>query len=476
MLFNNLPRLLALGPVGICVALAIVAVATGLLDGAGLLTILSYNLILCGIGYAGRLPIHLRWGGYHSRTRRYPGEPEKRRAQRKLNRLVVWNGVSIVAWFALAALILTHPDAERWLLIALCVVFYGLVFWLGLETLRCTLILELPRGTEIVCRSDLGQAVVARDENTPRGNPFSLIFRWLKNVTPRHQMSAFLGLVLSAFLILPAAGYGGSEVGREIGSRLPVGGHEGGAPIIHDGAITYEDICAEHPDPGWPAPAPFGSQIHDLWLGGVGVKGFGGIQAGCAHAAEPVSGQTDVWVAPGYCGESLRSAAVAGPAGQPAMLFAPAAQFALQLASEGVLLGATPRHSIRGGDFYIIDTSRGSYLLLRSHVSTGTGAPEVGELACEQVPADNVPYTVVPPGLIGLLFEVSEDGWAWPRAMTPAETGASAFTFRPSIAGPPIAHATCESDTSCTAWLGGEARPSTAPTYISVAEVLALAR
>jgi hypothetical protein len=143
----------------------------------------------------------------------------------------------------------------------------------------------------------------------------------------------------------------------------------------------------------------------------------------------------------------------------PALLYSPAAGFALQLARAGVLIGASRRHTIRGGDYYLVDTDYGSWILVRRTVSTGSkNKPEKkGSLGCEDVAPDNVPYQRVPPGLLSIWLEATRREWAWPEHVGEGD-GTADFEFHAEDpSAPPLARASCPTPTYCTAMIEGEA-------------------
>jgi len=465
------------GPCGLLIVLSILLSAAEVIGALSLATLLAWNVIISGCGYAGRLPIHLCGGRYISRQRLH--DPELRPAQRKLNICVTLNALSILAWFGLGAYLLGNPEASLELKAVLCVVFYVPAFWLNLETVRCTVALGLPRGTEIVCRSRLGRWIVLRDANVPRGNPFSLFFAWLKKVTPRHQMSAFAMLALSCFLALPAAGFAANEIGPIVREEIRGESHpDDGSGDSTGGPLLYDDLCTGRPEPGKPAPSPYQEGLRALWLGAPGIDGAGAIQGGCARPARRVSGHPDVWIAPSYCGQELRALGVTASEYLPALQYAPAAQFTLGLAREGVLRGASARHRLRSGDFYVTDSDYGSYVLIRPRLSTGNESLAGGSLLCERVPADLVEYTIVPPGLLDLWAQlIAELGWVWPQQVGTGAYGASEFAFHAGAsASEAAATATCATPTYCSAVIAGESRSTSGSLYTTVLAVEELAR
>ncbi|MGN6253824.1 MAG: hypothetical protein ACTHO8_02430 [Solirubrobacterales bacterium] len=442
---------------------AVVLIGTGLATSAEVGKWLAWYLTVAGVGYAGRLPIHVFGNGYVSLHPSLHKLPELRR---KLNFLTSLNAISVVLWLAGAWFLLTQPATlPLWVEAVMGTGFYVFVMVLGMETVTCARALDLTRGTEFVCQSPIGRKFKILQSKAPDGSLIQDGMNAIKT-TPPYQASWFLALVAAALVALPSGVGTAKTTEKVLGKQVPVVQESPGQEEASQGTggenrelaadPTYEEECPHDPVPGEPAPAPRSEQLQALWLGGGGIEGVGGNEAGCAKPATPVLGHPDVWIARGFCGTTLRSLGVAAPGYMPSLLFQQAARFALAKARAGELRGASSRWPVGEGDLYVIDTDIGSFVLVRPKSSGGSTEPS-GDLPCERFEEVNVEYDVIPPGLISLWLEVGADGWVWPAATgkDDPESGAPAlFEFRDQE-GNVVADARCYSDTRCAAWIDG---------------------
>lgn len=481
------------GPCGICCMGCVGLTATSAVGGATLELLLVWYVLVSGVAYAGRLPIHVIWGHYLCLRPSKAPFPEDRR---RLNLLVGLNFVSVITWLGMGVLFLTHPDIGIAIKCAATIALYGLVVVLGLMTVKYTSKVGLKRGTEIVCGSPVGDVF---KDLLPRAPEDSLIGRFLRlftNTSAKHQISSFALVAAAALIAMPAGAYSAETVGKTLQKNLSPkeAPREPGlspavavarempaaqapdpaqAPSPEPAArsLSYSDVCAGDPSPGSPAPSPQRELLRGLWLGGTGMSGAGAVAAGCAQPAEPVPGHPQVWVARGVCGASLRSLGIVAPEYLPALTYQEAAEFAYEKVKEGKLLGASSRWPVGDGDAYIVDTEDGSYVLIRRHTSLGDARPG-GSLPCEGAAPLSAPYTIVPPGLVGLWLEIAQGGWVWPAPADPAEPRGSDFVFRPG--GPeasPVARAHCISETSCTAWFEGTLLSTSGSLFTSISAI-----
>ncbi|HEU4706606.1 MAG TPA: hypothetical protein VFS64_05440 [Solirubrobacterales bacterium] len=469
------------GPLGLFFAIVVALTATNSLGNRTLGVLLAWYATIGWIGYAGRLPIHVRGCGYVSRRPR--DHPATRGRRQRLNLLVALNLISIVLWGLLCLYLHRHVgDPSLVLRAVLTVALFAFVFAIAIATVRVINDpeIDLQRGTEWICASKLGQGFLEVDKHIPKRPPFGPLFKRFKEVTTRTEISAFFILVSCSLLALPISGFGAPAAGRLVARELNRG-EETTTKQHHTGSgkeLLYDEECEGLPWAGVPAPAPQRQQLHALWLGGfgLGLAGDGAKQAGCAHAARQVPGQPGAYYVPSFCGEELRSIGVTSDEYLPSLLYSPAAGFVLQLAKAGVLLGASRRHSVRGGDYYMVDSSFGSWVLVRRNTSTGSGDSSDGSLSCEHVAADNVRYQRVPPGLFGIWFELAGREWVWPEQVG-LGSGAGEFEFRsedPTAA--PLATADCATPTYCTAVIEGEPRSTSGSLYTTVQAINEMAR
>jgi hypothetical protein len=215
-------------------------------------------------------------------------------------------------------------------------------------------------------------------------------------------------------------------------------------------ASTYEDVCDAAVRPGDPAPDPQRSLLRARWEGDRQTEGLGAKVAGCAEPARVMYLHPDIWWTVGMCGSELRSLAVASTRGS-AILLQGAAKFAEPFAQHGSLLGAEDRAQLRTGDFQVVLTSAGNYVLIRQNSSTGTAALTPASGHCQPYDDGNVRYVALPPALAVLWLQFSAGGWTWPVA-----DGGSArrYRFIGSQAGDQTeAEGGCDDHGAC--WLHG---------------------
>ena len=442
--------------------------------------------VLAGFFCLSRSGVHIGWGKYL--TRRPAGPPRLRRVLLELNLLVPANVLLCVVWIWIASVQLTKPAPQPPAIVA--IVLATAIVVVAMETVRCVKVAGKRRGTEIVCQGPIGEWFRDLFETSSEDSGFvhkaMLFFRFPNRPT---QVSRFLCL-LAALMIFPTPVHGSSAGGQSLHRILfqppePISGGENRSR--REGDATPED------DPGGeeveedddeaecggaydaaPAPAVNREQIVALF------KDAGMREAGCPRAAEPVAGEDGVWIAPAYCGSKLRSLAVTAPNADylPALVYQQAADFALARAREGILLGASARHPIRGGDFYVIDTTLGSFVLIRRRSSTGRlPGSEAGGGSCVAYTSGNVTYTVVPPGLVGLWLDATEEGeWLFPHSTSASGEGEEFEFLTEYPASESLAGASCSSDLRCTLRVDDEVRRSSGrPRYVSVVEITSLA-
>jgi hypothetical protein len=225
-------------------------------------------------------------------------------------------------------------------------------------------------------------------------------------------------------------------------------------------------------EPGIPAPEPWVDDLYGLWYGSEQTEGAGNVAAGCPRPAEVEVGQPRVWLERGLCNGVLQGLGVAAPDyGPPAMLFQKAASIGSAFAREGALLGASPRTRVGAGDLYAFETPRGTYVAIRSRrtygpTGAGTSAAECGEFSDR-----NVPYELVPPGLLGIWSTIASHGWAWPVA-DGGDASHRHFSFLADLTGNPVGQADCTGELSCEGSFRGRPLAALDVTTVS-AEMLA---
>lgn len=194
---------------------------------------------------------------------------------------------------------------------------------------------------------------------------------------------------------------GGQGAGEE-GTGL------GPSPIEASESAQGED-CVGGFDPGPRVPDPERTSLILGWRDAPGIdpwdlEALGFEIAGCPGPARRIPGSPGSWYAAGYCEDELKAVTVA-LAGErhPVVLLEQAAEFALPLIQGGEFLKAVDRFTVGGGDAYVIDTKRGSYVLIRENASGGPLETASDGGACGGYVDRDVPYMLAGPGLL--------DGW-----------------------------------------------------------------
>lgn len=462
----------------------VLVVALGLSNGRDTVEVTLWVAIAAGVACLIRSLIHIVWGEYLTR---HPSHyPQQHRERVELNVLVPLNILLSGAWIWLGFSTLGQDKLDPPFLPALAISV--LVTLVGMETVRCVRWTDKRRGTEIVCEGPVGawfrDFFTTSNEGT---GPVHKIMVFLRNPNRPRTISRFL-MVLAALLLAPSSVDASTSVGLRI-NRLIFGtpapavagsdryvrqGQEGAD--LFDGEQagsgeedSWEDQCAAVYD-GSPAPSPNREELAYLF------EAAGSEAAGCPGPAKKVAAQERVWYANSYCGSELRATGVTAPGYLPAILYQQAARFADARAREGVLLGASSRWRYQGGDLYVVNTTNGSFVLARRLASAGGTEAESGNLPCQSYVGGNVPYAVVPPGLLVLWLELAETEWVWPQS-TGLVAGNRSFEF--VLAYPAediVATARCASDQQCVLSVDGEERvtPPGLP-YTSVPEIARLA-
>lgn len=467
------------GPFGLCFAIVVCLTAGNAIGFRGVGVALAWYVTAAGIGYAGRLPIHVLGCGYVALHPQQEPDSERCRWRYQLNIAVALNLLSILVWAATATWLHCTVDGSMLLRSAACSALFVPVFALALFTVDRASKLGLERGTEWLCSSWFGRTFLWIEKLTPRRSPAGILFGRFKKLTPTEQASAFLVLITSALLAFPAAGLGGRGLGRLLGEEIRGSKTESTESEHQSVGPLYEEQCPDLPSPGVGAPRPQRELLHALWLDGerFGIRSAGAEQAGCAHIAKQVGEQLGVYYALGFCGSKLRSLGVTSTDYLPALLYQPAAGFALHLANEEVLIGASRRHDIRGGDFYLAYTTYGSWALIRSRASSGDDQKADGDLPCERVAENNVAYEHVPPGLLNVWQQMELLEWAWPEQVASQSNGSSEFIFRSEDpTAEPLATASCVSVTYCAAHYKGNIYATEGSLYATVQAIEGLAR
>jgi hypothetical protein len=184
---------------------------------------------------------------------------------------------------------------------------------------------------------------------------------------------------------------------------------------------------------------------------------------GCPLPAVLERQSDGIYYTVGKCGPVTQSLALADPVGHGVLLLQQGARYALHLAQdEHILLWANTRQDSERGDYYLLQTTEGSYVLIRETKSGGTiDPPPAAQGACDPATTEDIRYTAVPPALIEPWADMAADGWIWPVQDGPS--GPKTVFYFHQDDGRVVAKAIC-SDAECKVYYQGQilhGKPST---------------
>lgn len=447
---------------------------------------LTLTSLSMSIAYGLRTLIHV---GLCSYACRHPGRV---RLRRLLNTLLAVNALLTLAWIGFSIAILFRPSPPvQGLLSGVLYVALGLI---AAQTTIVVRRLRMRTGSEALAEWPPIQCI-RRSLRVGRRLPgATMLNRMFGHFRPRMEVSAFVHValvVLATTSLLSVVPTAAGVVAWSARAGTPPDGKRQTAdqrppardPLIQDsrrtptfvpptGPFDYEALCGRKIAPGDGAPHPQRAGIHRVWLGAG--TGAGAVQAGCALRARHVRSRSNVWYSIGMCGAAVRSVAVATPTSS-SLLYQQAAEFAMTKVESGELLGASERRSIFEGDAYVIQTTTGPFVLIRSRSSAGPVTPDPGSIPCERFTTRNVRYVTVPPGLIGAWLEIVRAlGWIWPIEDVTNRGSGHDFVFRLGEDGAIVAHATCVTDIDCTVTRRGTIE-AVSPVEITIDRIVALA-
>jgi hypothetical protein len=145
--------------------------------------------------------------------------------------------------------------------------------------------------------------------------------------------------------------------------------------------------------------------------------------AGKVGQPESVSGPCGTWVTEGTCTGKPWSLTVAPPSGATQTLIGTqATEVGLQFVNNQSLIAVTQRLTLSSGEAYGLQTTRGTYVMIRRHSETRAvkGPPP---RTCTAVPATAVLYQVMPPQLAGLWLTMAQSVFTWPVQTGSTATG-----------------------------------------------------
>lgn len=244
--------------------------------------------------------------------------------------------------------------------------------------------------------------------------------RWLLN--PRYDAPALSvhlrrimgagAIALATLAVVPmaevvqalerAGGPGESTAGQSAPGSTPGGGQAGSSPPPTRSPRTYAQLCPSLPD-------PLAIQ-HGL---GHLFRHHGAVQAGCGEQAMQVDESSGVWVAPGMCGNELRSLAVVSPGRPPVLIYGGAARLVSNHARARDLRYVEWTKVDGGGEVAVVGTSAGSFVLTQRESAT-SGRSHAAE-SCGEVEVMAKKSTVLTPTMSDAWRQfVTRHGWVWP--------------------------------------------------------------
>lgn len=165
--------------------------------------------------------------------------------------------------------------------------------------------------------------------------------------------------------------------------------------------LTYEQLCPHLPD-----PLRIGHGLGELFAHD------GAVQAGCGTSPLPIGGQNAGWMSIGYCGRSIRSAAVVA-SGRPVLLYGEPARAVIRDAEEVTRVEAT---GVAGGDVVLVSMAAGTNAYVRAIPSAAPGTGNARR--CGEVNEVADPYIRLPPAMTDLWAQaIHLHGWLWPVAV-----------------------------------------------------------
>jgi hypothetical protein len=213
------------------------------------------------------------------------------------------------------------------------------------------------------------------------------------------------------------------------------------APVAEQrGPRTYVDNCGSEVTPGDGIPAPLSAEMKQAWEEASPADG-------CAQRAQPNQSGT-VFVVPGLCRGRAWSLGIASSEYGAAVLLENAASAARTVAGEVDLYGASARVDVANGDFQLLYTAAGPYLLIRSQKTDGNGALQSAPVDCAEIEPGKETYEVLTPGMAELLLRFDRGVEpAWPASVDRGSEGG--FDLVSAAGGEVVARAFCVSGAEC---------------------------
>lgn len=212
------------------------------------------------------------------------------------------------------------------------------------------------------------------------------------------------------------------------------------------GPHTYADTCGTEVTPGDGLPEPLRAEMKRAWEEVSPA-------AGCAQRARSDrSGRA--FLIRGECRGRSSSLGIASWEYGAAILLENASIGAEQVAGETEIVGASARADIANGDFQLIYTPEGPYLLIRAQKTDGHGGVDRAPTDCADIKPGKETYEVLTPGMAELYLRFNRGvEKAWPTSVDRQSGGG--FDLVSATGGGVVAHAVCPSRTECLL-AGGE--------------------
>jgi hypothetical protein len=468
---------------------AVLAVGLWLASASELAHLLAFVILVLWLLFALRLVLYFVRGWLSAW--RHDESPVQQLAHRVVIEVVlclVWLGVAVASWL--------WPSSLRET-IAL-VILVPTVLLRASATAKAAKVAGLKRNTDLVRESDRAKRLY---ELAIGVAPMRWVCRNLPLITPPGDTSAYVNwiaviLVVVAAMNVPAAI---KDVSKRLSSpqvsMRHKHHHRAQPPPAAGGSSSYSSQSSGESQPGRISDPPYGQQcagdvapgdvasgkratepagreLYSLWLGSEIRDGLGATEAGCAQPAHRVPKHNQVWYAIGVCSATLRSLGVYAPGQPPAILLQQPAELAAQLAEEGRLLDASRRLEPGTGDLYVIGSTGGDIVEVRSQSATGPTASKQGTRPCEQFLSGNTEYTTVPTTLIALWLRLDNTAWTWPELVSPKGDPEQDFVFRrDEPSRQEVATASCTAEGKCTMLTEGKAYSNTTPERLTANEL-----
>lgn len=415
-------------------------------------------LMASGVLLAGRFVVHLR-----SRYWTWPllGKWTLRRRM-ELRWIIVGEVMLIVACLGAGAYFVVAPDNA--IQLPAFVVLSVAIFLLGIATIHVIDDGGPPRGSEVVgfCRV---VRLLRRIAGYARSIPF-VGYVDKKLWDDRTEKTALSGLVAvivvsvalaaaaQAFAVAPSivkwlnapsevrARSRGIKIKSTLGSASKRRA-EHRVSTADQLPPTAEELCGAQV-PGRGAPELEAKALRPVW------EELGQPATGCSTVARRVPGTASTYVVPGYCGRQFWSLGIVSPAGATVLL-EPAARVAKQLLARGVFRFSSERRDVGNGDFYILDTTAGKYVLIRDQKTDGGGGITKPPLSCLEVKRGKEGYVVLPPAMAELWLRLEGlRGPVWPAVdASRVKSGEQFFSFVAEHGQRTVASGRCLAPTSC---------------------------